>query len=50
MTAMDYHFVALHGGAILATLSALLGSRRPHRSPADHIDLRPDDIPERRVR
>jgi hypothetical protein len=31
--ATAYHVVALHGGAILAMASALLGSRRPSRPP-----------------
>jgi hypothetical protein len=34
LTATTYHVVGLHGGAILALLSALLGPRRPHRSSA----------------
>jgi hypothetical protein len=34
LTATTYHAVALHGGAILVMLSALLGPRRPHQPSA----------------
>ena len=32
LTATAYHVAALHGGAILVMLSAILGPRRPHQS------------------
>jgi hypothetical protein len=34
LTATSYQALALHAGAILAILSALLGPRRPHRTSA----------------